>query len=281
MSATPLLLLHGLGMSARVWDPLRARLATHHEVMVHTLLGHRGGAPAANRPALVDDLVDDVERMLDNVGIGQVHVAGNSLGRWVAIELARRGRALSVCALSPAGSWHAGTGDQAVGVRKIRKALWAARLSRPCGLSLAMPSPVVRRFVFRDVAEHGDRLSTAPALAAVDDLLGCDVIHDFLASNEEFAPLDPLPCPVTLAWSGNDKILPLATNGEVARIRLPEARFVVLHGVGHVPMIDDPEQVLAAILQTTERSTWSPATGSAGAASVGGRAGVRRGLADA
>jgi pimeloyl-ACP methyl ester carboxylesterase len=238
-------------MSARVWDPLRTRLAAHHDVVVHTLLGHRGGAPARSRPVLVGDLVDDVESMLDAAGIGRLHVAGNSLGGWVAIELARRGRALSVCALSPAGSWHAGTDEQAVGVRKIRRALRAARIGRPCGMSRAVRSAEVRRLVFRDVAEHGDRLSPAQAVAAVDDLLGCDVIDDLLSTELELAPLDPVPCPTTLAWSGDDRILPLAVNGELARRRVPGARFVILPGVGHVPVSDDPEQVVAAILRTT------------------------------
>ena len=123
---------------------------------------------------------------------------------------------------------------------------------------LAMRSGLVRRFVFRDVAEHGERLSAAQAIDAVDDLLGCSIIDDILSSNEEIALLDALPCPVTLAWSGNDAILPLAVNGEVARTRIPDARFVVLPGVGHVPMIDDTERVLAVILQTTQQTKSVP-----------------------
>jgi pimeloyl-ACP methyl ester carboxylesterase len=259
---TPLLLLHGLGMSARVWDPVRAGLGTHHDVVAHTILGHRGGAPAPKRPVVVDEFVDDVERMLDTVGISRPHVAGNSLGGWVAIELARRGRALSVCALSPAGAWHAGTTEQTLGVRKIRRALRSARFGRGCGISLALRSGVVRRLVFRDVAEHGDRLSAAQAMSAVDDLLGCDVIDDILSTDEELALLDPLPCPVTLAWSGDDAIVPLAVNGAVARARLPGARFVVLAGVGHVPMIDNPQQVIAVILQTIRDARRSAASSS-------------------
>ena len=80
-------------------------------------------------------------------------------------------------------------------------------------------------------------------------------MDDILSTNEEIAPLDPLPCPVTLAWSGTDAILPPAVNGEVARKRLPEARFVVLPGVGHVPMIDDPERVVEVMLQTTQHKS--------------------------
>ncbi len=53
--------------------------------------------------------------------------------------------------------------------------------------------------------------------------------------------------------ASEDRIVPLDINGAVARRRLPRARFVVLAGVGHVPMIDDREQVARAILETTTR----------------------------
>ena len=98
-----LLLLHGLGMSAEVWTPLVPALARHHEVVAHTMLGHRGGVPASKRPVVLSDFVDDVQRVLDTAGIDRPHVAGNSLGGWVALELARA-PAASVALLSPAGS---------------------------------------------------------------------------------------------------------------------------------------------------------------------------------
>ena len=75
----------------------------------------------ARRPVRIADLVDDVERILDEHVIDRPHVAGNSLGGWMALELARRGRARTVCALSPAGTWAAGTPEQTDGVRKIRQ----------------------------------------------------------------------------------------------------------------------------------------------------------------
>jgi pimeloyl-ACP methyl ester carboxylesterase len=251
-SAPRLLLLHGLGMSGRVWDRVHLGLLDRCDVLAPTLAGHRGGATVPGRPVRIDDLVDDVERRLDAAGWTRAHVAGNSIGGWVALELARRGRALSVCALSPAGSWHAGTADQAHGVRKIRSAARAARLGRPYGLAVALRSAPVGRFVFRDVARHGDRLGVHEAIAAVDDLLGCAVLDDLLTTREELSLFAALPCPVTLAWSGDDAILPAAVNGAVARDRVPGARFVVLPGVGHVPMLDDPDAVIAVIRETVE-----------------------------
>ena len=111
----------------------------------------------------------------------------------------------------------------------------------------------MRRVSVRDIASHGDRLSVAQALGAADDLLGCSIRDDILGTTEQVAPLDPVPCPITLAWSEADAVLPLATNGAIARARVPGASFVVLPGVGHVPMIDDPSLVARTILATSRK----------------------------
>jgi pimeloyl-ACP methyl ester carboxylesterase len=44
----------------------------------------------------------------------------------------------------------------------------------------------------------------------------------------------------------------VAVNGAVARTRLPAAQLSVLPGVGHVPMIDDPERVARVVLDTAD-----------------------------
>ncbi|MFD8100013.1 alpha/beta fold hydrolase, partial [Nocardia fluminea] len=68
---------------------------------------------------------------------------------------------------------------------------------------------------------------------------------------EQIASVPELPCPITLAWSEKDAILPPSVNGRIAQERFPRARFEILRGVGHVPMIDDPQLVAATILATT------------------------------
>jgi pimeloyl-ACP methyl ester carboxylesterase len=252
--AEPLVLLHGLGMSPRAWDNVQPLLEPHHEVVALTTLGHRGGVAASRRPVTIGDLVDEAERALDEHTLERPHIAGNSLGGWMAIELARRGRARSVCALSPAGSWTAGTAEQTDGVRKIRRSLMLARFGRALPMSLLLRLAIVRRLVLRDIAEHGERLTPAQAAEATRDLLGCEIADDMLSLDEGIAPLEPLPCSVTLAWSGEDKLLPLEINATVARSRLPQAHFVVIPGVGHVAMIDDPAAVARTILRTTGRA---------------------------
>src|ERR1700737_2691672 len=104
----PLLLLHGIGAIWRAWSPVLPYLEPHHEVIVPTLHGHAGGPPLDSEIApSVQALVDGIEEELDRLGLQKVHIAGNSLGGWIGIELARRGRAHSLVLLSPAGAWGA------------------------------------------------------------------------------------------------------------------------------------------------------------------------------
>jgi pimeloyl-ACP methyl ester carboxylesterase len=248
-----IVLLHPLGMSAGVWDEVIALL--DDEAVAPKLLGHRGGAPPRRRPIRIDDLVDDVERQLDERGIGRAHIVGNSLGGWVAIELARRGRALTVTAFSPAGSWTAGTEEQTFGARKIRRTKRLAQVGRALPMRLVLRSASARRQILRDVATRGDRLGAREVYEATRDLLGCVVLEDILTTAEELAPLEELPCPITLAWSGADRLLPLEVNGVVAGLRIPAADVVVLKGVGHVPMIDNPDLVARTIAQAAMSTT--------------------------
>lgn len=246
----PLVLLHGVTMSAKAWQNVTPLLTAHHEVVALTALGHRGGPPPTRRPARISDLVDAAERALDDLGLEQAHLAGNSLGGWMAIELARRGRAHTVCALSPAGFWTAGAPGQTAGVKKLRRMLTLARLT-PQLQPLAMHSALIRRIALRDIARRGDRLAPAQAIDAARDLLECVVADDLLGTHDQITPLDPAPCPITLAWSERDAILPVDINGKIARERIPKAHFEILPEVGHVPMIDNPALVAHTILTST------------------------------
>ncbi|TCJ97474.1 alpha/beta fold hydrolase [Nocardia alba] len=245
-----IVLFHGVTMSSAAWEDVVPFLSDHHDVVALTALGHRGGPVARQRPVEVRDLVDEAERMLDDRGIAQAHLAGNSLGGWMAIELALRGRALSVCALSPAGFWDGGGHGQTAAVRKLRRIGTLVRATRRVH-PLALRSAVVRRLSMRDVACRADRLTPTQALTATADLIGCTVTEDLLGTAEQIAPVSELPCPITLAWSAKDAILPPKVNGRIAQERFPRARFEILPGVGHVPMIDDPKLVATTILATT------------------------------
>jgi pimeloyl-ACP methyl ester carboxylesterase len=126
-----------------------------------------------------------------------------------------------------------------------------ARLVRPVA-PLVLKSSMVRRLWFKLGACHGDRISAERGVEIFDDFLGCTVTREIFSTDDELiASLDPLPCPVTVAWSENDAIIPVASYGRNARERLPQATFEILTDTGHDPMMDDPQLVARTILSVT------------------------------
>lgn len=248
----PVLLLHGVTNSARIWDEVVPFLADEYEVIVPTFAGHRGGArcPA---DVSINALVDEAEAILDGRRLDRVHVAGNSMGGWVALELARRGRALSVCAFSPAGMWTPGDDDEKHATRQLRRSRWLAHSFSALTPALVRV-PWARRLMLAPAAHHGERVSAAMARTIIDDLLGCTAAPALLAPTEQIAPLENPSCPVTLAWSGRDALFPSHINGKIAQQRIPTATYVELPDVGHVPMLDDAE-----LCATTMKNTFTQA----------------------
>jgi pimeloyl-ACP methyl ester carboxylesterase len=196
------------------------------------------------------DVIDESERYLDERGLDRPHLAGHSMGGFIALELARRGRAASVCAFSPGGLW---SDDLRLQVAKtLRRNFALGRLMRPL-TPLVLKSPGMRRRGFTDYTLHGDRLSYEQAIEMTEVPLDCSIINDlFNNTDEQVAPMDPLPCPITIAWAEKDRLLPVEVCEAIARDRLPRATFTILPGLGHTPTIDDPELVARTILAVTE-----------------------------
>lgn len=250
----PLLLIHGFGNTARVWEPLLPELEPSFEVLAPTLLGHFGGDPFPPGVAPgVDSLADGLERELDLVGWDTAHLVGNSTGGWLALELARRGRGRSVVALAPSGGWRAGGLPKPFAVqfrfgRLIGRPLlrYADRLSG---------SSLLRRLWFGTIYAHPERFD--PALAAYLFRAGIDfpAFSDLLRAITHDTALDDrqVDCPVLLAWPKKDRTLPFRRYGRPFREALPDAEFRWLDNVGHVPMLDDPAAIAAVIREFPER----------------------------
>lgn len=201
------------------------------------------------RPVTIWDVIDESERYLDERGLDRPHLAGHSMGGFIALELARRGRAASVCAFSPGGLWSDDLRVRAL--KKVRRQLALGRLMRPI-TPLLMKSPGMRRRGLTDLTLHGDRLSYKRVIEINEENFECTIIHDiFNNPDEQVAPMDPLPCPITIAWAEKDRILPVELCGAIARDRLPRATFTILPGLPHTPTVDDPELVANTILAVT------------------------------
>lgn len=245
-----LVLLHGATSSGRAWADLVPALSRHHDVYAPSLLGHRGGPVVSGRTTL-NDIVDAAQRQLDEAGLEQPHLVGHSLGGYVAIELARRGRAASVVALSPAGFWSPGDGMAALVMHGLRRSTRIARRTRPLAAAL-VSTRRGRRSWMGTALRHPNAMTPAQARVVVDDQARCTLPEWlFVADDDCLAVLDPVPCPITVAWAEHDEVLPVQDYADAVRERLPGAAFAVLPGVGHAAMVDDRDLVERTILSVT------------------------------
>ncbi|MFD0638801.1 alpha/beta fold hydrolase [Catenulispora yoronensis] len=137
----PLLLLHGIGHRWQAWEPVLDRLAEHHDVIAIDLPGFGKSAPVKLAPGerqTIDVAMARIAESFTGFGIERPHVAGNSLGGALALELAKHNLAASATVFSPAGFW-----------TTRRETAWAVG-----NLSLTRVSTFAPRPVLRFVAGH-------------------------------------------------------------------------------------------------------------------------------
>lgn len=252
MHDTDVVLIHGLTGTRRTWDPVVERLDPALRAHAIALPGHAGGTGLDGEPTL-DAMRAGVERELDRLGLERPHLVGNSLGGWLALELAARGRAASVLALAPAGFW--APGDTQERRRIFERTLAAARRMRPL-LGLLYRVPRIRRLAMADFALHGDRLTREQALEAADGALACTVFPALYDATTDGARRYPaLPCPVRIRLGEHDRLFGDPDYGERARNRVPGADVATLPAVGHLPMVDDPALVAREIASSVRAAS--------------------------
>ncbi len=191
-----------------------------------------------------------VEGRLDLFGFDQVHLAGNSLGGWLSLEMAARGRARSVTGVCPALGWERRSKQERQVGRFFRRSHTLAR--RFDGqLPFVARHPLLRRLALRDVIGDGRKVPPEAALAMFRGVKGCSIVTDVLGllGQDEPFELGPITCPVQILYGTQDRILRWPGHYHHLRTQLPHAEWIALEGLGHVPMWDSPSVVANAILE--------------------------------
>lgn len=252
-SGPPLLLVHGFTGTWRAWGPVRGLLEEQFDVLAPTVGGHTGGPDLADET--LDGILDGLEAMLDEVGWERAHVAGWSMGGQLALELAVRGRALSVTALAPGGAASGGGMERELRrmTRLFRREHGSAGRSARVAARL-MTSPRFRTLALRTQMLHGDRVpatdSAAMAQAFADTPVFAPFLEALIANDRQVEGLERIDVPVTIAWGDTDRVLPRDKHERFFRARLPGARYVAITKAGHTPFWDAPERVANIVAQT-------------------------------
>ncbi len=222
--------------------------------------GHNGGIKGR---FFLDtaDLVDDMERRMDALGWDTAHIVGNSLGGWVAFELARRGRARTLTGIAPAGGWTSYTPAKFEIVFKFLAGLpvWlgakAARPARP-GAALSVSSALCRSARPRtasttSMARHHRRRHPLPGLLPAADQVAVDARPAGTGRGQD--------ADAPGASARRTGCCPIRASPATSPSTCREATQVThLDGVGHIPMFEAPRRVADLIVDFVDRYATPP-----------------------
>lgn len=247
-SGEPLVLVHGVTHRRQAWYPVLDQLTEHREVILVDLPGH-GDSPALvteGRP-VAQVLREQFKQFLADQQLDRPHVAGNSLGGLVALYAGAEGDARSVTALSPAGFWR--NSAQFAYTKQIF--MRACAMSEKLGdrAELLARTRGGRKVMYGLLCAHPARVSPDQALGDLRGFLYArPALRTLLEAAEPFDMEIPLDVPVTIAWAARDLVLP-PWQAEAAKQAFPFGEHIMMRGVGHVPMTDDPTFVAKVLLR--------------------------------
>jgi pimeloyl-ACP methyl ester carboxylesterase len=250
-SGEPLVLIHGIGHRLQAWEPVFDRLAEHHEVIAIDLPGFgESPVPDGGMPRDMAATVASIAAAFAEWGLDRPHVAGNSLGGAISLELAAVGAVRSATAFSPAGFFTPAERRRAL---RILNTLRANTFAPVPVIRMTLRSPSLRAASFGPLVARPAQLDIERALGDALALRRGRGFRSVARSSRDYrfdgSRLDAA-VPVTVGWGERDKILG-SHQAERVKTVIPSARVVTMPQCGHVPMSDDPDLVISLILQTT------------------------------
>ncbi len=248
-SGTPIVLIHGLGGRWQSWLETIPRLATGRRVVALDLPGF-GRSQPSREPISIPRFAQTVDRVCDLLDLDGVTAVGNSMGGFVAAELALRfpERVERLALVSAAA---VSTGD----FNPLPAMLFVGALARtPLGSPDAMRALIGRRrarhLAFANLVRHPTLIDTAMLYELIGgrgapglrDALNAMIAHDIRAE------LAALETSTLLVHGREDMLVPLADSQRLAQ-RLPHAQLEVFEDTGHLVMVERPVRFNDALLR--------------------------------
>lgn len=236
-TATPWVMIHGFAADASGWALLEKQLGKTAPVQRIELPNH-GRSPRRTIENFAD-LVSQLRQAFDGLGTSEVRLVGHSLGAAVSLALAdtRPRKVASLTLISPAGLGPDINGAVLAGVANATKpeslGPWLKQLTGD-------PDSISQNYVSAAFNQRRDGQLRAAQHDMMDKLF-----PDGVQAFDLNAALKRMDCPTRIIWGKQDKIIPwqhaLGVPGNVSLNLFP--------GVGHLPHVEIPDQVLALLTQ--------------------------------
>ncbi len=233
----PVVMVHGLGGTASVWEPQAMRLAEHFRVVRYDQRG--SGASRSTEALSIDRWVADLGELLDALDLDRPHLVGHSLGTLVVQHFAARHpervRSLALLGIN----------------RSPPEARRAAVLQRAAEVRVDGVASIVDSLLAVAPSRHSARHAPA-AMAAIREMISRQDDASYAASCEAMAhstrpDLSGVDAPLLLVAGLADTISPPQLSRDLAA-DYPGARLVELPDCGHWMPLEQPEPVSEALL---------------------------------
>ncbi len=259
---TPLLFLHGFGMSARVWDPFAEALAGRYRVLALDARGHGDSDHDPEFRYSHAAVTRDVECVADALGLERLSLVGHSMGGFAAMRLAARqpGRVERLVLVDAGAEIVLGSRSRSSGREPATPAFASVPLTRGVRARLPPRAPpyTVPPLAF-PVAARDERGRYVPKLDPAflrprgegDPEARRSFDREAWAREESerlWRALAAIPCPTLVLRGAESSALSEATARRMAEQVLAQGRALTLPGAGHAIMLDAPEALRAALL---------------------------------
>jgi len=248
-----LVLVHGLGSAATAFKPIIPVLSQSFRVITVDLPGHGQSPLDASQPmdpaSLGRAIFDTVER---EFGIREFHVAGNSLGGWITLEMAadQPTRIKTLTGLAPAGLWLIPASGR---LPSEAQSYYMAKILRPV-IRVGLHVIALRKIGYSRVSPQWRKLSYEicyDSAYAMGNSTGYFQAWDGMLGRRFDAQV-PTSVPVTILFGDTDNTLPYP--GSQERSLAPaHCTWLVIDNCGHAPMWDHPDLVVKIIKETTSQ----------------------------
>jgi 3-oxoadipate enol-lactonase len=240
---TPLLLINGIGGGRIQWPPQFLELLTADFELISFDNRGTGGSSKPARAWSMADFADDTLGLIDALELRRVHLLGLSMGGMIAQEVTLRApRRIDHLILADT---HAGRKTAVPSAPWVEEAFAIdAELSAQAQAEKSRPAVYSERFIARHSGWLDQRLADTMAQHSP---ISTWVHH--AAAIKSWDSFERLPRikPPTLVVHGAEDVLILPENGRVLATQIPDARFELIEGSGHIPMAEQPRKTVELI----------------------------------